>query len=375
MLSAASRLKDFPSLANRVYLNSAAEGIPPREVIDALTQYGQDKIAGMDGRLLHQEQWEQAREKVGRFLGFAPKDIGICSCSSEAYNLVYLALNLKAGDEVVVNDLDFPSGTTPWLASSAGAVIKVWRSRDGVLDLKDLEPLLTSRTRLVNISLVSFYNGFHLDLDAVAEIVRARSNAILGVDATQALARHTLDLKNADVVVSSTHKWMLGPHGGGLVAINPARADELTVPAGGWFNLDNAFDESRFTELHVKPGAASYMVGMPNYAAIYAINAALGYIESIGVPAIEEKANQLALRCRAGIAELPVNLMGPVNFEKTSGIMSFTHPEYERINNFLHRENIHVMSHAGRIRVSIHGYNDEADIDRFLEVLRKALND
>ena len=374
MLSAASRLKDFPSLANRVYLNSAAEGIPPREVIDALTQYGQDKIAGMDGRLLHQEQWEQARAKVGRFLGFAPKDIGICSCSSEAYNLVYLALNLKAGDEVVVNDLDFPSGTTPWLASSAGAVIKVWRSRDGVLDLKDLEPLLTSRTRLVNISLVSFYNGFHLDLDAVAEIVRARSNAILGVDATQALARHTLDLKNADVVVSSTHKWMLGPHGGGLVAINPARADELTVPAGGWFNLDNAFDESRFNELQVKPGAASYMVGMPNYAAIYAINAALGYIESIGVPAIEEKANQLALRCRAGIGELPVNLMGPVNFEKTSGIMSFTHPEYERINNFLHRENIHVMSHAGRIRVSIHGYNDEADIDRFLETLRKALN-
>lgn len=374
MLSAASRLKDFPSLADRVYLNSAAEGIPPREVIDALTRYGQDKIVGMDGRLLHQEQWEQARAKVGRFLGFAPKDIGICSCSSEAYNLVYLALNLKAGDEVVVNDLDFPSGTTPWLSSSAGAVIKVWRSRDGVLDLKDLEPLLTSRTRLVNISLVSFYNGFHLNLDAVAEIVRARSNAILAVDVTQGLARYTLDLKNADLVVSSTHKWMLGPHGGGLVAINPARADELTVPAGGWFNLDNAFEQSRFTELQVKPGAASYMVGMPNYAAIYAINAALGYIESIGVAAIEEKANQLALRCRAGIAELPVNLMGPVKFEKTSGIMSFTHPEYERINDFLHRENIHVMSHAGRIRVSIHGYNDEADIDRFLETLSKALN-
>ncbi|NCA18212.1 MAG: aminotransferase class V-fold PLP-dependent enzyme [Actinobacteria bacterium] len=374
MLSAASRLKDFPSLANRVYLNSAAEGIPPQQVLDSLNQYGQDKIVGMDGRLLHQEQWSQAREKVAKFLGFATEDIGICSCSSEAYNLLYLALALKEGDEVVVNDLDFPAGTTPWLHRNTGAVVKVWRSRDGILDTKDLAPLLSARTRLVNISLVSFYNGFYLDLDEVSQIVRARSNAIFAVDVTQALARHPLNLKNVDFVVSSTHKWMLGPHGGGLVAVNPERADELTAPAGGWFNLENAFDDSRFTKLNVKRGAASYMVGMPNYAAIYAINAALGYIDSIGVAAIEQKANALAQRCRDGIGELPVDLMGPVKLEKTSGIISFTHPDYERINNFLHQENIHVMSHAGRMRIAVHGYNDEADIDRFLETLQKALN-
>lgn len=374
MLSAASRLKDFPSLANRVYLNSAAEGIPPQQVLDALSQYGQDKIVGMDGRLLHQEQWSQAREKVAKFLGFATEDIGICSCSSEAYNLLHLALALKEGDEVVVNDLDFPAGMTPWLHRTTGAVVKVWRSRDGILDTKDLAPLLSARTRLVNISLVSFYNGFYLDLDEVSQIVRARSNAIFAVDVTQALARHPLNLKNVDFVVSSTHKWMLGPHGGGLVAVNPERADELTSPAGGWFNLENAFDDSRFTKLNVKRGAASYMVGMPNNAAIYAINAALGYIDSIGVAAIEQKANALAQRCRDGIGELPVDLMGPVKLEKTSGIISFTHPDYERINNFLHKENIHVMSHAGRMRIAVHGYNDEADIDRFLETLQKALN-
>jgi selenocysteine lyase/cysteine desulfurase len=116
------------------------------------------------------------------------------------------------------------------------------------------------------------------------------------------------------------------------------------------------------------------MVGMPNYAAIYAINAALGYIASIGVEAIEKKANSLAQRCRDGIGELPVDLMGPVKLEKTSGIISFTHPDYERVNKFLHKENIHVMSHAGRMRIAIHGYNDEGDIDHFLESLKKALN-
>lgn len=374
MLSRTSRLHDFPSLANRVYLNSAAEGIPPQQVIDALNHYAQDKVVGMDGRLLHQEQWNQAREKVASFLGFTPDDIGICSCSSEAYNLVYMALRLKAGDEVVVNDLDFPSGTTPWLAGQTGATVKVWRNRNGVLDTTDLQPLLSARTRLVNISLVSFYNGFYLDLDEVSQIVRSRSNAILAVDVTQALARYPLDLRKVDLVVSSTHKWMLGPHGGGLVAINPERADELTVPAGGWFNLENAFDESRFTQLEVKRGAASYMVGMPNYAAIYGINAALGYIASIGVEAIEKQANSLAERCRGEIAQLPVELLGEAKPARMSGIISFKHPDYERINNYLHKENIHVMSHAGRMRVAIHGYNTEDDIDHFLRTLKKALS-
>lgn len=66
--------------------------------------------------------------------------------------------------------------------------------------------------------------------------------------------------------------------------------------------------------------------------------------------------------------------MGPVKAAKISGIISFTHPDYERINNFLHNENIHVMSHAGRMRVSIHGYNDENDVDHFLATLKKALS-
>lgn len=115
------------------------------------------------------------------------------------------------------------------------------------------------------------------------------------------------------------------------------------------------------------------MVGMPNYAAIYAINAALGYIESIGVDLINDHANKLVSLARTAIAELPVELLGPVTPVRSSGIISFKHPEFERINAALHRENIHLMAHAGRMRVAIHGYNNEADIHQMLAGLEKAL--
>jgi cysteine desulfurase/selenocysteine lyase len=373
MLTQESRLRDFPSLANRIYLNTAAEGIPPQSVVNAMTLYGEDKYLGMDGRLLHSKIEEGVRAKTAELYGMRAEDIGLTSCSSEAYNLLYLALQLRDGDEVVINDLDFPAGMTPWLSVVSPAKVKVWRSKDGSLDINDLIPLLTAKTRFVNTSLVSFYNGFHVDVDEIAEVVRKYSPALLGVDVTQALGRLPMKVDKADVLVSSTHKWILGSHGGGLIGINPERADEWTVPAGGWYNLENAFDESRYAGVVNKKGAASFSAGMPNYPALYPINAALEYILNVGVEAIDRHCLDLVSLCREGIAELPVEFLGPRNPKIPSGIIAFTHPNFEKIYRDLHAKGIHIMSQAGRIRVSIHGYNNKDDIEEFLGALRKVL--
>jgi cysteine desulfurase/selenocysteine lyase len=373
VLTDSSRKRDFPNLADRVYLNTSAEGIPPTSVLEALTEYGQDKLLGMDGRLLHAQRYESVKSKVATFFGLNPVDIGLCSCASEAYNLAYAALALKAGDEVIINDLDFPAGATPWLAPGSPATVKIWRSKNGILDVADLIPLLGPKVKFVNTSLVSFYNGSQIDVEEVSGAVRKYSPAMLGVDVTQALGRQPLHLAGADLIVSSTHKWLLASHGGGLVGIAPERADEWTVPVGGWLNLENAFEESRFEGVIPKRGAAGFSVGMPNYPAIYAIDAALEYISNIGVANINAQATTLSSLCREGIAELPVELLGERNPKFESGIISFKHPDYEKLNESLHKENVHVMAHAGRVRASIHGYNTREDIDRLLHLLQALL--
>ena len=115
MLTLESRRQQFPTLEQMVYLNSAAEGIPPLTVREALDEYFRDKQLGMDGRGPHFAALEETKALVWDFYGLSSDEIGICSCSSEAYNLAAMALRLKAGDEVVINDLDFPAGATPWL--------------------------------------------------------------------------------------------------------------------------------------------------------------------------------------------------------------------------------------------------------------------
>lgn len=373
MLTAEDRRRSFPSLEQMAYLNTAAEGIPPLEVHAALDAYFRDKQQGMDGRMAHAAQWQAVKRLAADLYGLDAEEIGICSCTSEAYNLAALALRLQPGDEVIVNDLDFPAGITPWLQSTA-AQVKVWRARDGGLRVEDLRPLLSPKARLVTVSLVSFYNGFKVDLPALVETVRRHSAALLAVDVTQALGRIPLDLAGVDLIISSTHKWILASHGGGLAGVPAGRADAWTVPAGGWFNLEDPFGPDRFTRAASKRGAASFSVGMPNYPAVYAIRAGLEYITSVGVDAIDAHARPLVLACLDGLRRLPVEMLTPAEPDALAGIVAFRHPALDAVHRRLHAANIHVMAQAGRMRVAIHGYNTAQDIERLLATLGEALN-
>lgn len=371
MLTESTRLRDFPTLSGITYLNTAAESIPPRCTGEAIAAYWQDKQRGMKGRDGHFAQVEACREVSARMLGLPTADVSFCSCSSEAYNLLASALQLRASDEVVVTDLDFPAGVTPWLRATDGPSLRLWKSVEGALDAGDLAPLLNERTRLVQVSLVSFYNGHRINWQAFRDTVRRLApHAVISVDITQALGRVVLDCNGADILISSTHKWTLGIHGGCIIGIPAASAARLTTHAGGWLHLQNAFDADRFERAVSKTGAASYSVGMPNFVALYALNASLRYLEGVGVAEIAAHADPLVAEAEAGLRGLGVK---PMCRWDGTGILAFQHPRSTELHAALERENVLVMHNAGRIRIAVHGYNTQDDIRHFLRVLATLL--
>ncbi|MDB6094977.1 MAG: csd 3 [Verrucomicrobia bacterium] len=363
---------DFPSLAGRAYLNTAAEGIPSTSVGESLRAYWEDKLMGMEGRAAHFKTEAECCAVVARSLAMTPEEIGFCSCSSEAYNLLASTFDFAPDDEVVINDLDFPSGATPWLAGKDRPRVRVWRSVDGELNLDDLRPLLSPRTRLVQVSLVSFLNGYRIPWAPFAASVRESvPTAVIAVDVTQALGRCVLDCAGADVVISSTHKWSLGIHGGCVVGIRSAAADRLTARAGGWYNLQDAFGAQRFEHAEAKPGAASFATGMPSFAALYALNAGLRYLEQVGIERVARYSDALVGEVHAGLREVGLAPMAPYRAACTGGIVTFRHVDAEAIGRALLADGIHVMSPAGRVRISLHGYNTRADVEQLLASLRR----
>ncbi len=371
MLTKATRLEDFPALAGMTYLNTAAESIPPRCTQEAIEAYWSDKLQGMRGRMGHFAAVEACREVSARLLGLKTSEVSFCSCSSEAYNLLASALQLGPEDEVVVTDLDFPAGVTPWMCGASAPKMHLWKAVDGSLNTEDLLPLLNERTKLVQVSLVSFYNGHRIDWQPFRDRVRRLApSAVISVDVTQAFGRVVLDCEGADILISSTHKWTLGIHGGCVIGIPEARAESLTTHAGGWLHLENAFAADRFQRVIKKTGAASFSVGMPNFIALYALNASLRYLETVGIANIAAHADPLVKRVQTGLRALGLETM--CRFAD-AGIIAFQHSKSDAIHAALELENIHVMNNAGRIRVSVHGYNTPDDIDHFLQVLTNVI--
>lgn len=372
MLTDTTRLRDFPSLSGIAYLNTAAESIPPLCVGEALQAYWHDKQLGMRGRDGHFAAVEACREISAKMLGLTTQEVSFCSCSSEAYNLLASALNLGAGDEVVVTDLDFPAGATPWLRAVNPPASRLWKSVHGELNITDLEPLLNERTKLVQVSLVSFYNGHRIDWKPLHEAVRRLApNALISVDITQAFGRVALNCEGADILISSTHKWTLGVHGGCIIGIPKRNAERLTTHAGGWYHLSNAFDADRFERAVTKTGALSFSVGMPSFAALYALNAALRYVDGVGVDVISSHADPLVRELRDGLVALGFQPMAPLHDSRPVGIVAFMHERSTEIHAALEKAEVHVMHNAGRIRLAVHGYNTCEDVQRALACLQQ----
>ncbi len=182
-----------------------------------------------------------------------------------------------------------------------------------------------------------------------------------------------LDCKGADIFISSSYKWTLGIHGGCIVGVPEASAARVTTRAGGWYHLANAFDTDRFDRAVPKPGAASFMVGMPSFPAIYSLDASLRYLGAIGVEAVAHHADPLVQHVHNGLRELRLKPMAPHNPAAASGIVAFRHPRSADLHRALEAADVHVMHQVGRIRLSLHGYNTHEDVKRCLDTLSTAL--
>jgi selenocysteine lyase/cysteine desulfurase len=96
-------------------------------------------------------------------------------------------------------------------------------------------------------------------------------------------------------------------------------------------------------------------------------------VAGVGLAASVRHAAPLVARCLAGLCDLGVDLLSPTEPERLAGILAFRHPEAELVHRHLHARGIHVMHHAGRLRVAIHGYTTDDDVETFLRELATAL--
>jgi selenocysteine lyase/cysteine desulfurase len=326
------------------WLNTASYGIPPKVGWDALQQALEEWRSGRGAWEEWQRSQDSARASFARLVGVGPEDVLSGSTVSAAMALIADAI--PDGSTVLVTDVEFASNVFPWAAQSHRGVQVVAAPVDDVVSRID------DTIDVVAVGLVQSATGQVSDLAALSAAARA-SDALLIIDATQAVGWLPVDARLTDACVADTYKWLMTPRGATFGYLSPELQELVRPLQSGW----TAAVDDRYYGLDARlhPDARRYDQA-PTWFTHVAAAPTLELVEQIGVEAIHDHDVGLANAFRAGLGMPPGR----------SAIVSADIPGAEE--RFAAAD-LRASVRGGRLRVSFHVYSNQYDVDRALDAL------
>jgi selenocysteine lyase/cysteine desulfurase len=309
------------------------------------------------------------RATFARLIGADSSCIALTDSVSRASNIAIRVLAAGRGGNVVVDESTYPSSLYPWYAQERIAVRMV--STEGIADpASALAEQIDEDTVAVCISHVSFTTGRRHPLASIAAAARTHA-AVLVVDAAQSAGVVPIDVAQdgVDVLVTTSMKWLMGPPGVALMYMAPAilgRAPVLDVGYLGFGGPVSDLPRDRMPDL--APDARRFDLGMPNLPGLAAAKAGIDLVQEVGVRSIFARVEELTTRCLRGLDELGAEVVTPVQPNQRAGIIVVRHPDPEAVVASCRQAGIDIGS-IGCLRIDVHAFNDEQDVDRLLDRL------
>ena len=391
--------KDFPILSRKVngkplvYFDNAATSQTPQQVIDVIVDYYSNYNANIHRGVhtLSQEAtdlYEQARLKIqSHFNAKFSHEIIFTSGTTHSINLVANGFSslLKKGDDIIVSALEHHSNIVPWqmLCERTGATLKVIpMNEEGELIMSEFDTLLSKNTKLVFVNHISNALGTINPIEYIIEEAHKIGAAVL-IDGAQSTPHIKPDVQalDADFYVTSAHK-ICGPTGVGMLYGKESWLKKLPpYQGGGEMIAEVSFEKTTYADLPHK-----FEAGTPNICGGIAFGAALDYMNGIGFENIAAYENELLEYGTTKLLEIEGLKIYGTSKHKTS-VISFNlegiHP-YD-VGTILDKLGIAVRTghHCaqpimdfykipGTVRASFAFYNTKAEIDVFIEGVKKA---
>ncbi len=373
----ALRLREFPVAERWAYFDHAAVSPLPRRSADALREWADD--VERNG-VVHWPNWgrkvEGARAACAHLIHAEVDEIAFINNTTQGIGLIAEGFPWKEGDSVVTAEEEYPSNLYPWMnLADRGVTLRTVPTRpDGRIWVDDIARAIDRTTKVLTISHVEFASGFRNDLDALSELCRARGIAFF-VDAIQGLGPLTIDVRRTpiDFLAADGHKWLLGPEGAGLLYIRRDWIDRLRPIGVGWKSVVSSYNAPGI-DFTLKPDASRWEGGTFGMAPLQAFARSLELFLEIGPEVVSRRILDRAEAVREIARKAGWTVYGSDRPEDVAGIVALEKPGVDP-NDFafaLRERGIALACRRGRLRVSPHIYNDEADLARLAEALGSA---
>ncbi len=392
--------KDFRALEQSVrgfpltYLDTAASALKPEPVVKAISDFYRFESSNVH-RGAHfladraTSRFEAARETVKSFLGAnSTEEIIFTKGTTESINLVATSYGrsfLKAGDEILLTELEHHANLVPWqnLASEKNLTLKfIPVLPDGSMDESKLSELVNERTRIIAFSGCSNTTGSFSNIENFVAAAK-RVGAVTLVDAAQLMTHRSINVEKLDVdfLVFSGHK-LFGPYGIGILYGRKKILEKMPpYQFGGSMISLVEFEKSDYNTLPYK-----FEAGTPMIAEVIALGEAIAYFQKIPLTDIQKHEDELMKSLLDGIKVIPeIKVFGTT--KEKAAILSFNlhGAHHSDVGQILDQMGIAVrVGHhctqpllkkfglTGTVRASFSIYNNIDDVHRLVEGLLKA---
>ena len=368
--------EDFIGLDKKIFFNNASWAPMLKPVKERIEAYWESIYSLYQPDHESMEYLQQVRAEAAKMIGADISEIGYAFNTSHGISLAATGLDLQPGDEVILADNDFP--TVPYAfkgLEKEGVILKYAPSVNDNFSLDEARKLVTPRTRVLAISFVQYFNGFRNDLQTIGEFCREHDIYFV-VDAIQGLGHCPLNVHECqiDLLSCGAQKWLLSPLGAGFFFISNQAKKPLKFLATGWLGVDwemkftdlRHFDKTPFND------ARRFNLGTYPYMQIWAMAAALSYINGLGVDNIFK--HNLSLLDR--LLEYVKNddfyfVKSSLEPKHRSSILSIGSPAGAKLLDYLLQENFLLVYREGGVRVAVNFFNTTDEIDMLIERLRR----
>jgi selenocysteine lyase/cysteine desulfurase len=328
------------------------------------------------------EQHERARAAAARLINAEPSDVALTPSISYGVATAAKLLTIPRGTRVIVLESDHSSPVLEWHARAEAqgfAVETVRQPADADWTsavLAAIERSGAAPVSLASISSVHWSDGGLIDVDKVSAALRRQGAAFL-IDATQGVGVLAMDVTrlDPDFVLFPTYKWVLGPYGRAFLYVAKRHQGGIPLEQTSAARRDvRAENAVYFTDLNYVPDARRFDMGERDYfISMEMASIGMEMLAEWGAPAVVQRIAMLTERIVEGVRGFGVSV--PDARFRAPHILSlaFKGGIPAGLIEGLASEGVYVAPRLGRMRLSPHVYNDEADVDRFVEVLARRL--
>ncbi|MDZ7659826.1 aminotransferase class V-fold PLP-dependent enzyme [Fodinibius sp.] len=382
---------DTPGTKKVIHFNNAGASLMPRTVSESVINYLREEslYGGYETAHKNRESIEQTYSAIGNFIHAQPNEIALLENATAAWNMAFFSIDFKKGDRILTSKAEYASNYLAYLRLKEKVDIQIEviaNDEYGQTSVTSLEKMMGENVKLISITHIPTNSGLVNPVEKIGEVAQ-KYDCFYLVDACQSVGQYPVDVQNigCDMLSTTGRKYLRGPRGTGFLYVKKNKIENLLPP---FIDL-HAAEWISEKEYEIRSDARRFENWEMNYAGIMGLKKAVQYASDIGINRIWKRLTNLAEKLRWELAKLPKITVHDIG-EIKGGIVTFTvdSESADDVQNYLSNKGINVSTTSKKstlldmeernlshlVRASVHYYNTETEIDKFIDTVKKIAN-